>query len=101
MGKEVSPDDLDLHASYCGSQYSRSTCVSFRPVVGLAEVDVRAIPLILASFPVPPVMGPTVVAVRLLASGLCTATREPRVKNLSPFSSTNSPKVVPSPLLLV
>ena len=37
-----------------------STCVSFAPPWGFVEVDVRAIPFILASFPVPPVMGPTV-----------------------------------------
>src|SRR6516225_6045365 len=74
---------------YWGSQYSISTCIcSFMPALGLAEADVLAIPLILASFPVPPVMGPTVVAVKLVASGPCTETREPRVKNLSPFSST-------------
>ena len=72
---------------YCARKYSISTCVSFTPAFGSAVVNVRAIPWIPTSLPVPPMMGPTVVAVRLLSPGPCTATTDPRVKNLSPFSS--------------
>ena len=56
------------------------------PAFGSAVVNVRAIPWI-DSLPVPPMMGPTVVAVRLLSRAMHRNHR-PSGKNLSPFSST-------------
>jgi hypothetical protein len=85
--KSTSRSPRDEEARYRESQYSSSICVSFSPTVGSAVSDIRTNPWSAASLPVPPLMGPAVVAVNAVEPGFCTAKVELWTKNLSPFSA--------------
>lgn len=92
FGKQSENRRREVHGTrkprYRESQYSSSISVSFSPTVGSAVIDIRTNPWSAASLPVPPLMGPNVVAVNAVEPGFCTARVELWTKNLSPFSAT-------------